>query len=249
MIYSEIFDTLNRKYLRLDPHHETWDLWIKSGKTQEEMFEVAIGTVLVQNTNWRNVNKAIKNLKKATIRSFDILSNLELDILEQLIRPAGFYVQKAIYLQALCNLLLSYSDLVSPPARNTLLDCPGIGKETADSILVYCYQQPIPVVGTYTRRFLARFHMNIEYLSRKYELIQDEIQQGLPQDSQVFGRFHALLVVHNQNTCQKHDPKCDLCTLQVGCRHGQLSEGEPGRVQIQEAISGGKSKSKLKQST
>ncbi|MFW9856129.1 MAG: endonuclease III domain-containing protein [Candidatus Thorarchaeota archaeon] len=247
--YSDLFEILNRQYHRLDPHHDTWELWIKSGKTAEEIFEVAIGTVLVQNTNWRNVDKAIGNLYQANICSFEELISLKQEKIEQMIKPAGFYKQKASYLQVLSRLLVSFSNLTFPPTRDSLLSCPGIGKETADSILLYCFQQPISVVGTYTRRFFARYHSRVEYLKLKYETIQAEIQQELPRDSLVLGRFHALVVVHCQNICQKHDPKCDMCPLQSVCQYGTLLEGDPARLQLQEKISGIKNRSVSKQPT
>ncbi|MFW9777457.1 MAG: endonuclease III domain-containing protein [Candidatus Heimdallarchaeota archaeon] len=244
--YSNLFEMLNRQYHRLDPHHDTWELWIKSSKTAEEIFEVAIGTILVQNTNWRNVDRAIENLYQANIHSFEDLTSLKSEKIEYLIKPAGFYKQKASYLQALSRLLLSFSDLMLPPTRDTLLNCPGIGKETADSILLYCFQQPISVVGTYTRRFLARYHLKEVYLKLNYEKIQAEIQQELPRDSLVLGRFHALIVVHCQNTCQKHDPKCDVCTLRSVCQYGMLFEEDPSRVRLQEKISHIKNRSVAK---
>ena len=82
----------------MDPHHETWELWIKKDKPPEEFFEVAAGTILVQNTNWVNVNKAIMNLSQNGINSFASLVSLEPDLLEDLIRPAGFFKQKSRYL-------------------------------------------------------------------------------------------------------------------------------------------------------
>ncbi|MFX0181814.1 MAG: endonuclease III domain-containing protein [Candidatus Hodarchaeota archaeon] len=230
-----IFNWLNTHYPRLEPHGSTWLLWIKSEKTPSEVFEVAIGTILVQNTNWRNVNKAIANLKDESFFSFQKIYNMDLEKLEGLIKPAGFYKQKASYLKALSGLLLSYNNNYIP-TRAELLKCKGVGKETADSILVYCFHQPIPIVGTYTRRFFARINGNVDYLKRKYELIQDELRRNLKHEAQVLGQFHALVVCHSQNLCHKKDPKCPKCGLKSLCEYGQKWKNNPEIAFIQTMI-------------
>lgn len=233
---SEIYKQLEKYYVRLDPHAETWILWIKADKSPAEIYEVAIGTILVQNTNWRNVNKAINNLMRNNISSFEKLQKIEPEKLEQLIRPVGFYKQKALYLKSLSTLFLTHSNRNESPSRQELLECKGIGKETADSILVYCYQQPIPIIGTYTRRFLARLCGNMSYLKVKYEDIQQELNEKLEKDFEVFGSFHALVVVHGQNLCQKNNPKCSQCFLFDHCIYGQQHQTNPEIAQIQTLI-------------
>ncbi|MHA2202356.1 MAG: hypothetical protein ACW991_01585, partial [Candidatus Hodarchaeales archaeon] len=86
---SEIYEQLKEQHIRLDPHAETWDLWIKGDKNSSETFEVAVGTILVQNTNWRNVNKAIANLKGKDVYTFRQLQEIKEEELEELIKPAG----------------------------------------------------------------------------------------------------------------------------------------------------------------
>lgn len=232
-----VFKWLNTHYPRLEPHGSTWSLWIKSEKTPSEVFEVAIGTILVQNTNWRNVNKAIANLRNESIFSFKKIYNVDLEKLEGLIKPAGFYKQKTAFLKALSGLLLSF-DSNHIPTRAELLKCKGVGKETADSILVYCFQQPIPIVGTYTRRFLARLNGNVDYLKKKYEIIQDELRKNLNPKALVLGRFHALVVCHSQNLCNKKDPKCSVCRLKSVCEYGQNWKNNPEIAFIQTMIEG-----------
>ncbi|UCG01401.1 MAG: endonuclease [Candidatus Heimdallarchaeota archaeon] len=216
---SKVHEQLKDYYIRLDPHAETWELWIKGEKSTLETYEVAVGTILVQNTNWRNVNKAIANLKRANVFSFEELQKIEKEDLEELIKPAGFYIQKSIYLKSLSNLLSTCILNEHTPSREELLACKGVGKETADSILVYCFQQPVPIVGTYTRRFLARIYGDIDYLRKKYEIIQEEIIKVLEKNFEVLGRFHALVVVHGQNYCQKNNPMCLECFLQTSCTY------------------------------
>lgn len=230
-----MYKQLKRHYTRLDPHAETWNLWIKD-KSLQETYEVAIGTILVQNTNWRNVNKAIANLRGAGIFSFEKLQKITIEKLEELIKPAGFYKQKALYLKSLSTLFLTYSSRDDLPSRQELLACKGVGKETADSILVYCFQKPVPIVGTYTRRFLARLYGDVSYLKIKYENIQQELNDDLETSFEVFGRFHALVVVHGQNTCQKNNPKCSQCFLLGQCSYGKEHQTNPEIAQIQTLI-------------
>jgi len=232
-LLSDVYDCLKRSYVRMDPHHETWELWIKGNKTQLETFIVGVGTILVQNTNWINVDKAMNNLKKDRILSYSDLLKLNQDTIEEIIRPAGFYKQKANYLISLAKFLLERR---KPPLRKELLKCKGVGKETADSILVYCFQEPVVVVGTYTRRFLARYYGKLHYLKKKYEEIQTEIQDNLVRNFEVFGRFHALIVCHCQNICQKNKPNCFECILNEKCVYAKESGTNSVIADIQKII-------------
>ena len=232
----ELYQQFIQHYPILNPHAETWELWIKLNKSLSELFKVAIGTILVQNTNWRNVDHAIANLKNVGINSFEQFQKMELKQIKELIKPAGFFNQKATSLQILSTLLLTQQLQMTPPSRQQLLDCKGIGKETADSILLYCFQKAIPVVGTYTRRVFARIRGDVNYLTTTYETIQKEQCKELPQDPEILGRFHALIICHGQNCCQKNTPKCLDCFLQEKCMYGQNHEIDPTIAQIQTLI-------------
>ena len=237
MWLREVYQHLNEHYSVLEPHAETWELWLKPNKLPVELFEVAIGTILVQNTNWRNVNHAVANLKTAGIRSFDQVQKLDPDQLKALIKPAGFFTQKAASLQALSTLFLTQQSRGTPPSRQHLLACRGIGEETADSILVYCFHHSVAVVGAYTRRVLARIRGDVNYLTTPYEALQHELHQELPKDPEILGRFHALIVCHGQNRCQKTAPKCVDCFLQAKCMYGLHHETDPTITHIQTVIS------------
>ncbi|NHJ01119.1 MAG: hypothetical protein EAX86_03205 [Candidatus Heimdallarchaeota archaeon] len=216
---SEIFKLLLENYPRMDPHHETWELWMKPNKTNFEFYEVAIGTILVQNTNWTNVNKAINNLKNNSITSFKQMVELNKDDLIDLIKPAGFYRQKAEYLLILSNKMIELLQNRTIPNRSQLLDLKGIGNETADSLLVYCYQQASPIIGTYTRRFFARNEGSVVYYTMRYNDFQYEIETLLGLDFEILGRFHALVVCHCQNLCHKLKPMCKNCFLTNTCQN------------------------------
>ncbi|MFQ6126376.1 MAG: endonuclease III domain-containing protein [Candidatus Heimdallarchaeota archaeon] len=233
----KLYQLLIQHYPVLEPHAETWALWLKPNKRPSELFEVAIGAILVQNTNWRNVNHAVANLKRAGITSFDQVQQMDPERLKALIKPAGFLTQKARSLHALSKLLLTQQAHGIPPSRHQLLACRGIGLETADSILAFCFHRPVAVVGTYTRRLFARLRGDVTYLTTPYEALQHELHQDLPQDPEILGRFHALIVCHGQNRCQKTAPKCVDCVLQANCMYGLHYETDPTIAHIQTVIS------------
>ncbi len=234
--FISLFQMLSTIYVRIEPHHETWMLWLKEKSTQE-IFEVAIGTILVQNTNWKNVDIAISNLFKENINSFEEILRTEVGHLEELIRPAGFYKQKARSLISLSKAFSSYSSRKDGvPSRKELINIKGVGKETADSLLVYCFNSPVPIVGTYTRRFFARIFGEIKFLQLKYEVIQELMTESLPSDYFILGKFHALIVSHSQQVCNKVKPLCENCQLKSHCTYGQFHKKRPELINIQNTI-------------
>lgn len=242
MELREIYESLTHFYSRIEPHHDTWMLWLKK-KSEREIFEVAVGTILVQNTSWKNVDIAINNLFDEGIDSFLKLETVDFEKLEQVIRPAGFHKQKARYLIFLAELFCKLSQSNRQfPTRNELLKVKGIGRETADSILVYCFYQPFPIIGTYTRRFLTRIYADPEFLKLKYEKIQERIKIEFPDDYFTIGKFHALIVAHCQKFCQKNQPQCEECFLRGKCIFGQKYKSNRSIANIQSKISKSKKK-------
>lgn len=223
MDHVELFQLLQNHYKTLNPHHETWVLWTKDNKSDEEFFEVAIGTILVQNTNWKNVDKAVENLRSKDVFSFKRLYAYNNDALIDLIKPAGFFNQKCIYLKEISRLFIEFD--YSTINREFLLKTKGIGKETADSILNFCLRRPVPVIGTYTKRFFARLTGESKYLTKKYEFIQEEILDSFNKPTAYqLGLYHALIVAHSQNACTKKDPHCEQCFLKRDCSYYQSKQ-------------------------
>ncbi len=245
MELKQIYESLIHFYPRIEPHHKTWMLWLKK-KSQMEIFKVAIGTILVQNTNWKNVDIAIKNLFDESIDSFLKLKLADTESLENLIRPAGFYKQKVRYLISLADLFNKLSESNRKyPTRNELLEVKGIGKETADSILVYCFYQPFPIIGTYTRRFLTRIYADLSFLNLKYEILQERIKNEFKEDNFALGNFHAHIVAHCQKFCHKNQPLCEECFLHNTCIYGRKYKTNVLVADIQSKIS----KPKVKKQT
>jgi endonuclease-3 related protein len=178
-----------------------------------------VGAVLTQNTNWRNVEKAINNLRAANVLNPDSLHRMPADQLAELIRPAGYYNIKAKRLKNLLAWLFdSYggsidaADALSDHAlREELLCINGIGPETADSIMLYAFERPIFVVDAYTARILIRHGMIDEYCD--YEQLRELMESSLEPDVKLFNEYHALLVKTGKDFCRPR-PKCKGCPLE-----------------------------------
>lgn len=182
--------------------------------------EIAVGAILTQNTNWSNVEKAIKNLKDARVLNAKALHKLPDQRLSLLIRPAGYFNIKAKRLKAFIDFIMNNyngsmksmekEDLES--LRKKLLDIHGIGPETADSILLYALNKPVFVIDVYTRRVLSRH--NIMDYNASYEEYQNLFHREVDEDIQMFSEYHALFVRVGKDYC-KPKPLCEWCPLDV----------------------------------
>jgi endonuclease-3 related protein len=185
----------------------------------ETPFEVMVGAVLTQNTNWRNVEKAIGNIKEKTALTLAGLRALSPERLASLIRPAGYYNIKSRRLRNFIDFFLKeYGGSVRRMRsaemrllREQLLGVNGIGPETADSILLYALDRPVFVVDAYTKRILSRHGMARP--DDEYETVQDLFMRNIKPDARLFNEYHALLVRLGKEFCLKNKPKCETCPL------------------------------------
>jgi endonuclease-3 related protein len=209
-MHSHLTDVYGRMFEAFGPQH--W--WPGEGR-----FEMMIGAMLTQNTSWRNVERAIDNLRQADLLEPHALYAVPLEELEELLRPAGYFRVKARRLRNLLQFLVERYDgsldamfqTALPELRGQLLEVHGIGPETADSILLYAGFMPSFVVDTYTHRIFAR-HGWIGF-DADYDQIQDYIQGELPADVPLYNEFHALLVRVGKDHCRKSKPQCAACPL------------------------------------
>jgi len=182
-------------------------------------FEIAIGAILTQNTSWSNVEKAIANIKAAGRLDACKLHALDMEELEPLIHPAGYFRVKAKRLRNFTSWLCeryggdmdSLADIATGRLWEELLAISGIGPETADSILLYALNRPVFVVDTYTARVMVR-HGLIPPEGLEYSPLQDLFMSNLEPDAAFFNEFHALLVMTGKDYC-KPRPKCEGCPL------------------------------------
>jgi endonuclease-3 related protein len=186
------------------------------GKTQ---FEVIVGAILTQNTSWTNVERAIGNLRAEGLLSPVAIERAPLGRIEILIRPSGYFRQKARKLKAFCAFLRaeyrgSLKRMFKTPTillREKLLGVFGIGPETADSILLYAGEHPVFVVDAYTKRMLTRHGWAHE--GAKYEDVRWMFERQFPGDAERFNEFHALIVNMGKHFCRPQEPLCDGCPL------------------------------------
>jgi len=182
-------------------------------------FEVIIGAILAQNTNWANVEKAISVLKEKKLLSPKKLYPLKPEKLASLIKSAGYYNIKAVRLKNFLKFFFdTYAAKIKLMAasnlsilRRQLLAVNGIGQETADSILLYALNKPVFVVDAYTKRILLR-HKLIKK-EADYNQVQDIFMRNLKKDAKLFNEYHALLVKLAKDYCSKQNPKCEICPL------------------------------------
>jgi endonuclease-3 related protein len=202
-IYKKLFSAFGPQY---------W--WPGNGP-----FEVMVGAILTQNTNWANVEKAINNIKKAGALSPFSISDMRGSRLAKLIRPAGYYNIKAKRLKSFVRYFVNtYSGSASKmkkagtsALRIELLDINGIGPETADSMLLYALDKPQFVIDAYTKRILSRH--GIMDLYDSYENFQELFHSKLQYDVRLFNEYHALLVRVGKEYCRPK-PKCKGCPLE-----------------------------------
>ncbi|OGF24181.1 hypothetical protein A3H66_00780 [Candidatus Falkowbacteria bacterium RIFCSPLOWO2_02_FULL_45_21] len=200
-------NTLEKLYRELKDKYgkprEQWSLWCKRPKTALEKEAVLLGAILTQRTNWKNVNLAMENLRRARADSLGGIYRLGPARLAPQIRPAGFFKTKALYLYLLAEFVLKkYGGLekmeIRPiqELRSRFLELKGIGPETADSILLYGLGKPVFVIDEYTRRLVKARNLANDL---SYEFLQQLFTKNLKKDFRLYQDFHALIVINGKN--------------------------------------------------
>jgi endonuclease-3 related protein len=182
-------------------------------RTPVQVFEVAAGAVLTQNTAWKNAAAAIVNLNRAGKLDPAAISEIDERELAGMIRSSGYYNQKARRLKALAAFFAGAGEVT----REALLELDGIGPETADSIMLYAFGKPYFVVDAYTRRIFGR--IGVLAGGERYEDIREMFEAGLPRRVSLYREYHALIVEHGKRSCRRI-PLCDGCVLSGRCAGG-----------------------------
>lgn len=185
-----------------------------------EIYEVCVGAILTQNTSWKNVEKAIGNLKRESFMEPCKLLRTKDEILHCLIKSSGYYKQKTKKLKNFTLWFLNNRKDIKKYGlfefRGKLLSINGIGRETADSILLYAFGFPIFVIDSYTKRLFNRFfNDNKEY---DYDELRIIFETSFKKDFKIFNEFHALIVKLSKDICLKNNPLCNLCPLCLKCK-------------------------------
>lgn len=194
-----------------------------------ERYEIILGAVLTQNTAWRNVSMVLQEMISRNLLVPRKILKMDPHDLAEVIHSAGYHNQKARKIQGLTSYLLEGGHLTGMnrgPSREDLLQCWGIGPETADSILLYGYGQPSFVIDLYTRRILERMgytpkgklHRNPVKL---YDQWRTFCTEQLPEDLIIYQEFHGLILAHSKAACGAK-PLCGKCGLKDSCRRGRI---------------------------
>lgn len=188
----ELFNTLKRLNL-LESSQPLW--WPQHGT-----FEVVVGAILTQNTQWSRVKISLENLAQHTMLTLEALSQCDGEILMELIHPSGLVKAKSQNIIRLCSAILedfgSFEEFARSVDREWLLRQKGIGPETADSILCYACMRDAMVVDSYTARLLRAFGYEFE----GYDELQEWCERGIREhcDEEIFQRtfaqFHGMIV-------------------------------------------------------
>jgi len=183
-------------------------------------FEVILGAILTQNTAWRNVAKAIANLRENNVLSFPAICEVPASSLALLIRSSGFYNEKAKKVKSFCQHILTewegsldrFLAQETEALRSELLGIRGIGPETADSITLYAAFKPSFVVDAYTFRIFSRHGWIDETIG--YDELRDYFMSALEPDVPIYQEYHALLVRTGHLYCRRK-ALCQSCPLNV----------------------------------
>jgi endonuclease-3 related protein len=208
-------------YKKLLTHFGRQNWWPASFGFKPAGLEICTGAILTQNTSWQNVERALKNLKEAGCTTLDDFLKITEARLKKVIRPAGFFNQKAERLKLFAKYVSGFNsveDFFRNVTREQLLEIKGIGPETADSILLYAANRPCFVIDAYTRRIFSRMGLIGE--NRDYEKVRSFFESNLPKDISLYKEFHALIVELGKNICRKK-PLCVECPLGEGCSYNK----------------------------
>ncbi len=227
-------------YAALDRMHawRGWHWW-----PDADPFEVCVGAILVQNTMWTNVERALDRLRAAGALDPQVMAALSLPELEDLVRPSGQYRQKARKLRAFLDLaesaggLDSLLSLDAPALRQRLLATWGIGPETADCIVCYAARQPALAVDAYTMRLFSRLGLGprstdyAEWQQWMLGALTSEAGEAAHPETlrDLFARYHALVVMHCKHLCVKREPACGECELSARCAFAIVSRADQAR--------------------
>jgi endonuclease-3 related protein len=211
--FSELYQRLLTQYGR----QQGW--W-----PADTPFEVMLGAILTQNTNWSNVQKALANLKLKIDLDPQVILNLSVEELESCLKPSGYFRIKTQRVQSYCRWYLlqgGYEGLQqfsTQKLRNLLLQLHGIGPETADGILLYAFERPVFIIDAYTRRLLK--HLQMIKGNESYEILRNLFEKNLPKRVELYKQFHALIVEHAKRCgaeggagVKKNRAECEICQL------------------------------------
>ncbi len=207
-IVNRVYRQMFRRY---GPRH--W--WPADSK-----FEVIVGAILTQNTNWKNVERALNNLKRAGVLDPDSILAAHHERLATWLRPSGYFNIKSKRLRNICGWLVNnggfreLQQMRTPALRNALLSVHGVGRETADDILLYAFNRPVFIIDAYTRRIFSR--LGFIQGNEDYDVIRRLFESNMARRLSDYKEYHALIVLHGKTVCRPA-PDCEQCCINKLC--------------------------------
>ncbi len=172
----------------------------------DEIFEVCLGSILTQNTTFTSVVKSLNNLHVKNALNVNAIESMDIAELKEAIKPSGYFNQKARYILEFIKFHRSLNG--TTPTREALLNVVGIGEETADSMLLYGYNQLQFKVDAYTKRVLAELGLvkeKAKYCDIK-ALMENSLKESIKDEKElliIYQEFHALIVKHGKKFYSK----------------------------------------------
>ena len=197
----ELYQKLNQNMTR----HGQWP--------HENRTEILIGAILVQNTNWQNVDYALDNLRPRTHFDPHLLAGIDESQLKELIPPAGFYRNKSKAIIAILHWLAPFdydydrvADYYGDDLRKQLLAQRGIGQETADVLLTYIFGVPRMIADNYARRLFTKLGIpNLKTYQDLAKVCQLDDQFSV-KDAQ---NFHILILDFSKEYLRRNNERFD----------------------------------------
>ena len=192
--------------------------WISS---ERDPFKTLITTIISQNTADINTARAFEKLSKRFEIKPEVLANAEIRQLEECLKVAGLYKNKAKTIRKVSRVILEkfHGDLKSvlslsfEEARESLMQLPGVGPKTADVVLLFCAEKPTIPVDTHVNRVSKK--LGLAPANGDYETIRKSLQSLYnPED---YLAVHLLLISLGRKYCRARNPLCKQCPVNSLC--------------------------------
>lgn len=188
-------------------------------------FELLISTIISQNTNWKNVERAVKNMKERGLMTIDGVLKAGLSELEDSLKVAGLYRVKAQRIKEIAERLKSWGigleGVLSMPldgARAKLMELPAVGRKTADVMLAFKSRAPVIPIDTHIERVAKRVGLVDE--KADYEEVRLALESFVPPQERAL--FHLALIKFGREVCRARNPSCYKCPLSASCKSSDV---------------------------
>ena len=183
-------------------------------RTFEEMtpYEVLVRTILSQRTRDENTDKASESLF-SVYHTMEEVADAPVEDIAELVRQAGFYNVKAARIKEVSNILLEEYEGIVPDTIDELVKLPGVGRKTANCVLVFGFQKDAIPVDVHVHRISNRLGL---VHTKEPEETEDVLREILPQE--LWLPLNDLMVQFGQNICKPINPQHEECPFTDMCQ-------------------------------